>query len=373
MPGMTIQDKKKIRVAVGLSGGVDSAVTAHLLLQEGYRVFGITMQTWDGSVSVLTTERSGCFGPGEIHDIQSARQHAERLGIEHHIIPMAEEYREEILGHFRAEYMAGRTPNPCVRCNRLIKFGGLLRRAAEIGLDFDFFATGHYARVQISPANGRFLLKKGLDARKDQSYFLSHLGQDQLSRCLFPLGELTKVEVRELARQMNWLDLVEKRESQDFIDGGKHDPLFQGCTPRPGAFVDQEGRVLGSHRGIIHYTIGQRKGLGLNTTGEPLYVLRIDEAENTVTVGPREKLLSRRFFARDLNWISIEKPGPEPMRLHARIRQQHQEAPAVVFPPREEGDTGLEVVFDEPQLSITPGQTVVFYDGETVVGAGTIA
>lgn len=365
--------KSKATVAIGMSGGVDSAVTAHLLLKDGYNVVGITMQTWDGSVAVTSTERSGCYGPGEAHDIESARKHAERLGIKHFVIPMLDEFRAEVLDQFRSEYMAGRTPNPCVRCNRTMKFGTLLHKAVEAGINFDYFATGHYARISFNKKTGRHLLLKGVDARKDQSYFLSQLRQDQLAKCMFPLGTLTKTEVKALAREMKWLDLVEKKESQDFVDGGDHSPLFGPCGAKPGQIVDIKGNVLGKHRGIVHYTIGQRKGLGLGGTVEPLYVVKINEASNTVVVGPQEQLLSTAFLVKDLNWIAIPTAPAAELKIKARIRQQHKEAPATVLPPAPKDAPIVKVVFDEPQLAITPGQTAVFYDGDVVVGAGTIA
>jgi tRNA-specific 2-thiouridylase len=358
-------------VAVGMSGGVDSAVAAHLLLREGYRVVGLTMQVWDGSLAMSVPARSACYGPGEAEDIAAARAQASRLGIPHHVIPLAREYSAAVLDYFRREYRSGRTPNPCVTCNHAVKFGFLLERAAAMGIAFDRFATGHYAGVRRDERTGRMLLLRGVDRGKDQSYFLSRLSQSQLARVMFPLGALTKQAVKNLARNQGWADLANKQESQNFIEAKDYGVLFGDEDSRPGPIVDRSGKVLGEHRGIIHYTVGQRRGVGLGGTGEPLYVIRIDACANTLVVGTHDELFSRGLRAAGLNWIGVESAPLEPLRVQAKIRQQHTAADAVVAAEGQKGAT-VAVTFDEPQMSVTPGQTVVFYIEEVVVGSGVI-
>lgn len=355
-------------MAVGLSGGVDSAVAAWLLKRDGWRVMGLTMSIWDGSVPIPDQGLSGCFGPGERRDLEAAREVAARIGIEHRVIPLAEEYKKNVLSYFREEYLAGRTPNPCVRCNQRMKFGLLLEQARAQGLAFDKFATGHYARVRFDEASGRWRLLRGKDQEKDQSYFLSRLRQEQLAELLFPLGELRKGEVKEIARRLGWGDLAEKDESQDFIECENYSVLFQPGDAQPGDFATRAGKVLGRHRGILHYTIGQRKGLGLGGGGTPWYVLEIDAARNRVVVGPREELYARELAAGDLNWVALAGPPENPLRASVQIRQRHRAAAATVSV---EGGR-LHAVFDDPQLAATPGQMAVAYENDAVLVSGAI-
>jgi tRNA-specific 2-thiouridylase len=364
-------DKTNTTVAVGLSGGVDSSVTAYLLQREGYRVIGLTMQIWDGTLPIPDEGRSGCYGPGEARDIEAAQSLAQRLGIPHHIVSLAPEYASEVIGYFRREYSAGRTPNPCVRCNRSMKFGLLLDRAKAQGITFDVFATGHYARVQQDRESDRWILLRAIDRAKDQSYFLSRLSQDQLRQVLFPLGGLTKPEVRTIAREIGWVDVAEKQESQNFIESKNYGVLFSEGEQRPGPIVDTQGRLRGQHRGIVHYTVGQRKGLGLGGTADPLYVVRIEACSNTVVVGQHSDLFLNRLLASDLNWIGRTASPESPLRIQAKIRQQHQEADASLCRASGRQDA-VEVAFEGPQMSITPGQTVVFYDQDQVLGSGII-
>lgn len=356
-------------VAVGLSGGVDSSVAAWLLKRDGWRVTGLTMSIWDGSVAIPDVGISGCFGPGEARDLEAAKEVAARIGIEHRVIDLAEPYKKVVLDYFREEYVAGRTPNPCVRCNQRMKFGFLLEAARAQGVEFEKFATGHYARVRFDEKSGRRQLLRGKDESKDQSYFLSRLKQEQLKDLVFPLGDLHKGEVKELARGLGWRDLAEKDESQDFIECEDYSVLFKKGDAKPGDFTTREGKVLGRHRGIIHYTIGQRKGLELGGGGTPWHVLEIDAARNRVVVGPREALQTRELEAGDVNWIAWSGPPAEPFRCAVQIRQRHRAAPATVTA---KGAGRLAAVFDEPQLSVTPGQIAVFYAGDAALASGVI-
>lgn len=354
---------RKIKVAVGLSGGVDSSAAAALLLEQGYEVVGITMTIWDGSVD-LKGAGDACFGPGEAQDVELASKLCAKLGIEFKEIDLKAEYKKIVLSYFREEYLKGRTPNPCVVCNRNLKFGFLLSRAKELGVGFDFFATGHYARVELNGGIPR--LRKGLDESKDQSYFLHAVKREQLAKTIFPLGSLTKAQVREIARR-HGMEAADKPESQDFISGGSYDVLFQDGDSGPGEIVDLDGAVIGRHKGIINYTVGQRKGLNLSCS-RPMYVVSIDAENNRIVASDEEALSSNCLTASSLNWLSIDAPS-EPTRVKARIRQKHREADATLFPL---SDGGVKVVFDEPQRAVTPGQSAVFYDGDLVLGGGVI-
>ena len=371
-PPLVFLPRAGSRVAVGLSGGVDSAMAAWLLKRAGCEVVALTMLT---GIDVPTAQAGGesgkcrrCHGPGQAQAVEHARRVAERLGIPHVAVPLEKEFREIVLGYFREEYLAGRTPNPCGVCNRQVKFGLLIDRAREMGVVFDGFATGHYARIEPDPATGRPLLMRGADAAKDQSYFLSRLARRQLGQIAFPLGRMTKAEVRALAREAGFGDLADSRESQDFSAGPGHEGLFSDIPIRPGPVMSLDGRVLGRHHGIVFYTIGQRKGLGLGG-GAPLYVVGLDSARDAVIVGPRERLLSGRLIARALNWLAFDRPD-RPVRVRARIRQQHRETGAEVRPL--EREDSAEVVFDRPQMSITTGQIVAFYQDDVVLGSGII-
>lgn len=355
----------RMDIAVGLSGGVDSAVTAALLKAAGHRVRGVIMKIWDGRALDAEPGRHACYGPGEAEDLADAERIAGHLEIPLHVIDLAAEYSEQILARCRREYRAGLTPNPCVHCNRLMKFELIPARLRAAGIPVDRFATGHYARIARDDSRGRLLLLRGVDPEKDQSYFLYQLTQALLSQTLFPLGEMTKDEIRRLARERD-LPVAEKAESQDFVSGG-YGTIF-GSPGRPGPILSAEGAVLGEHRGIEHYTVGQRRGLGI-AHPEPLYVLAIDAERNAVIAGPAEKLHEGELEAVGLNWIAIDDLT-EARRLQARIRYRHRAAPALVEPLAR---GRVRVRFDEPQRAIAPGQAVVFYDGELVVGGGLIA
>jgi tRNA-uridine 2-sulfurtransferase len=355
-------------VAVGLSGGVDSSLAAKLLLDQGYDVIGLTMSIWDGSVPIKEATKSGCFGPGEAEDLKAAADVCQRLGIVHHIIKLQAEYKDNVLDYFCATYLNGKTPNPCLMCNQRLKFGLLPATARAQGLNFDYFATGHYARVEFSERNKRFQLKRAIDLSKDQSYFLSFLSQEQLNGLIFPLGNLTKTETKQLAREAGFADLADKQESQDFLESDDYSVLFEQGTFNSGDIVDIRDRLLGQHRGLIHYTIGQRKNLGIAGQAEPYYVIDIDNINNRLVVGPQRYLYGIICKAALINWVSI-LPPTRPFWTKAKIRLQHEPADCYVMPIN---TTSAEVNFEKPQLSITPGQGIVFYDKDTVFAGAII-
>lgn len=352
-----------VKVAVGMSGGVDSSLTAWLLKSEGHEVIGITMEVYDGAPDGQC-KRYACYGPSETDDVAAAREVARFLGIGHYALDLRREYRETVLDYFTSEYARGRTPNPCVRCNPKIKFGYMLQKARESGIAFERFATGHYARIEYCPEQRRYLLKRGRDPKKDQSYFLYGLNREQLSQLRMPLGGMTKAEVRARAQQIG-LPVAQRPESQDFAEGGDYRALLGPEVFTPGPIQDASGKQLGEHRGIANYTIGQRRGLKI-AYKEPLYVINIDAQNNAVIVGPKKLIFANALLARDLNFLTATPP---PARIAAQIRHNQKAAPAELTLP-EAG--AARVVFDEPQAAVTPGQSVVFYDGETVIGGGVI-
>ena len=357
----------KQRVIVGMSGGVDSSVTAGLLVEQGYDVVGITLNVWPELDGVDENSREdACCALGAVED---ARRVADRLGIRYYVVNFREVFEEKVVEDFVNEYQRGRTPNPCVRCNQFIKFDALLARAALF--DADYVATGHYARVEHDPASGRWNLRKAADPSKDQSYVLYVMTQDRLARALFPLGGLSKQDTRDLAVQWR-LPVANKPESQDicFVPYKRYTEFLERHAPetiREGPIVDTRGRELGRHQGIAFHTIGQRRGLGLQFA-EPRYVTALDAATNTVVVGSIEELMRRECVLEDVNWVKIPEPR-DPIRTRARIRYRAELVPALVCA---ESGARARVVFDEPQRAVTPGQAVVFYDGEFVVGGGTI-
>jgi tRNA-uridine 2-sulfurtransferase len=351
--------KNNKKVIVGMSGGVDSSVAAALLVKQGYSVSGVTMKTWDGG---RVGHSGGCFGPGQMEAIENARRVADILGIAFHVIDLVDEFRGSVLDYFCLQYLSGNTPNPCVRCNRFVKFGVMWEKALAAGIEADFFASGHYAGVEQG-ASGRYLLKKAKDGRKDQSYFLYSLTQQQLARTLFPLGGYLKQEVRQLSMELG-LGLEARKESQDFA-GGDYAALFEGKAV-PGQILDRQGRVLGMHKGIVYFTRGQRRGLDV-ATGEPLYVIDILADSNEVVVGGMEELSTEKQIVHEVNWIALESLG-EPPKVSARIRSSHPGYAAVISQPS--GDE-VSVKYMERQVGAAPGQSIVFYSGDVVVGGGT--
>ena len=353
------------RVVVGMSGGVDSSVAAYLLKEAGYEVIGVTMQIWQER-DVITDEREGgCCGLSAVED---ARRVCMELGIPHYVMNFRKEFERDVIDYFVREYAAGRTPNPCIACNRHVKWEALLHRAVGIGADF--IATGHYARVECL-ANGRYALRASVTAGKDQTYALYNLTQAQLARTLMPVGEYTKEEIRELARRAG-LPVADKPDSQEicFVADGDYAGFIENYMGKkflPGNFVDRQGNVMGRHKGIIHYTVGQRKGLGL-ALKEPAFVLEIRPEENEVVLGYGREIFAKGAMAEGLNFMSREGIV-DGMEVMAKIRYNHKGAPARLYM---RGEDAVYCEFFEQQRAITPGQALVFYEGEYVLGGGTI-
>lgn len=361
-----MRQKNTKKVVVGMSGGVDSSVAACLLKEAGYEVIGVTMQIWQDEEIAVQEENGGCCGLSAVDD---ARRVAAQLEIPYYVMNFKKEFRENVMDYFLKEYLAGRTPNPCIACNRYVKWEALLKRALDIGADY--IATGHYARIFQLP-NGRYTLQTSVTREKDQTYALYNLNQHQLSHTLMPVGGYTKEEIRQLAADKG-LQVAHKPDSQEicFIPDKDYGRFIAENSDRPiptGNFVDEEGKILGTHRGIPYYTIGQRKGLNLSL-GHPVFVKEIRPAANEVVLSDNESLFSKRVTANQLNFMSVEQLEGE-RRVIAKIRYNHKGAPAIVR--MLSGDT-LECIFDEPQRASTPGQALVLYEEDgTVLGGGTI-
>lgn len=346
----TMVDNNKT-IAVGLSGGVDSTLTALLLKEQGYKVIGLSMSIYNKDIPSLKPAGKSCYGPDEKQDIKDIQKWAIDKGIESYIIDLSEEYKQEVLKYFKEAYLSGKTPNPCIMCNQKMKFGLLADKAKEQNIEFDFFATGHYVRLE--KIGDRYALKKAVDEKKDQSYFLYRLTQEQLSRTLFPLGSYTKEQVRQMARERG-LTVADKVDSQDFYGGDYTDLLEQ--APQYGEIVHTSGQVLGSHQGFWHYTIGQRKGLGV-AYSEPLFVVDIDAQNNRVIVGNVNETFTNECFVMDCNWMALKQAPQVPLRVMAKYRSAGFSVPAVIMSV----EGGVNVKFDSPQKSVTRGQSVVFY------------
>ncbi|SHK03793.1 tRNA 2-thiouridine(34) synthase MnmA [Propionispora hippei] len=356
----------KTRVVVAMSGGVDSSLTAALLVRQGYDVIGVTMQIWDKDAPVDDADGRGCCSLTAVDD---ARRVAEKIGIPYYVLNFRQLFEDTVIDYFIKEYSVGKTPNPCIACNRFVKFEGLLNKAK--GLGAEYVATGHYARIQYDTANQRYLLRKGLDTTKDQSYALYHLNQNTLKHFLMPLGEYTKVQTREMAKEIG-LAVANKPDSQEicFIPDDDYKGYLEEKVPqalKPGNIVDVEGRVVGRHKGLPLYTVGQRKGLGL-AVGKPLYVVALDTKRNEVVVGSDQDVFGSSLIAGDLNFITMDDLQA-PLEVTAKIRYGTREAGAIVSPLP---NGRVYVQFAEKQRAITPGQSVVFYDGDIVIGGGII-
>lgn len=373
---MNPQSKKK--VVIGMSGGVDSSMAAALLLDEGYEVIGVTMQMWKSSSSCgseLDTPGDCC----SISAIDDARRVAHQLGIPHYVLNFRASFEEKVVQYFVASYLRGETPNPCMACNRYLKFGELLQKAQ--GLGAEYVATGHYAKIRQAPDSRRFVLEQGADTSKDQSYALYMLTQDQLAHTLFPLGQYRKEDIRKMARERGLNVVADKPDSQEicFVPDDNYAGFIEKRALgqiHPGYFVDREGKVLGRHQGLIYYTIGQRKGLGI-TFGKPMFVIGFNPAHNEVILGESAEVYARELWAKDLNWMMISNLT-EPLKVKVKIRYKANAAEAVIYPEADvmddfgETKKRVRVVFTEAQRAITPGQAVVFYNEARIVGGGTI-
>lgn len=362
----------KMKILVGMSGGVDSSVAALVLKSQGHEVIGATMSIWsdekrkrlDKGLKNVTSCKDACYGPNEKEDIEEARKIAQKIGIPYYVFDCSKEYEKIVLDNFKDEYLSGRTPNPCIRCNSMIKFDVLPLLARQSGLDFDKFATGHYANVEFDSAQNRYILKKGINPKKDQSYFLYKLKQRQLENIILPLGSHEKDEIRAIAKDFG-LKVFDKPDSQDFYNGDYNELLE--VTPKKGNIVDKDGNILGSHDGIWNYTIGQRKGLGIAYSA-PLYVIELNKERNEVVVGERNDTFNDSLVAVDLNWVSIPKLDKE-IKATAKVRSAQIPTDVTVIP---NDDGSVLVKFDNMQSSLTKGQSVVFYQDDVLLGGGII-
>lgn len=356
------QGRMNNRVLIAMSGGVDSGVAAKIMRDRGFDCVGCTMNLYDNETAGLCSSRTCC----SLDDVEDARSAAYRLGMPYYVFNFKEDFREAVIERFVSAYKSGKTPNPCIDCNRYMKFGKLFDRARVLGCGH--VVTGHYARIEEE--DGKYVLKKGIDGTKDQSYVLYAMTQQQLAHTFFPLGSMRKSEVRAIAAEAGFIN-AQKPDSQDicFVPDGDYAAAIERFSGKsePGDFVDTQGRVLGTHRGIVHYTVGQHRGLGLNHH-EALYVCRIDAGKNTVVLGRKPELFSREADVAEFNWISGEAPN-KPVSCRVKMRYRSPEQPAIA---EAGGDGTVHITFGEPQRAICPGQAAVLYDGDTVLGGGVI-
>ncbi len=355
-----------MKALIAMSGGVDSSVAAKLMQDAGYDCIGCNMKLYNNPDAGYCSTKTCC----SLSDVEDARSVCARLGMPFYVFNYTEEFKHDVMEKFARSYTLGHTPNPCIDCNKFLKFGALYQRARELGCDC--VVTGHYARIRKNETTGKYELLKALDPKKDQSYVLYNLTQEQLAHTCFPLGGYHKTHTREIAEENGFIN-SHKPDSQDicFVPNGQYTDAVQRILdyrPQPGPFLDLEGNVIGQHRGIIYYTLGQHKHLGLNQPDFPLYVVKIDPKKNAIVVGPSEALFNRKASVGEANWISGEVPAG-PVRCQVKVRYRQDAQPATVTPT---GKDTFTIQFDEPQRAITPGQAAVLYDGEVVLGGGTI-
>lgn len=376
-------------VVVGLSGGVDSTLTAYMLKSRGCNVIGVTMALWDDSFPPLKDSdgnlkavKDACFGPGEVDDIEECKRFCSKYGIEYHVIDVKEQYKKEVIEYFKSEYRLGRTPNPCIRCNRMIKFGALLQGVEKLGIKYDYFCTGHYAKI-VRPDEGVFgsdvrpaMIATATDVSKDQTYFIYRVPSSVLEKVRFPLALMKKKDVFALAKEAG-LEAAERSESQDFISSEYFDLLFADRPSVPGDIIDLDGHVIGKHRGIEHYTIGQRRGLDV-AVGYPVYVHSIDAKNNVVVLAPNAALDSEGLIADDFVWAGDVEPN-ESLNAMVKIRLASRPVPAKIeryTPPADDAfhyhGNVWKITFESPQRAIAPGQSVVLYNDGLILGGGII-
>ena len=355
------------KVMIGMSGGVDSSVAAYLLKKQGYDVIGVTMKLWQDDDDELIENEGGCCSLAAVED---ARKVAEKIGIPFYVLNFRDVFKEKVIDYFIDEYLNGRTPNPCIACNKHIKFDDFYKKARQIGCDY--VATGHYAKIEKDEDTGRYYLKKSVTDKKDQTYALYNMTQEQLEHTLLPIGDYEKDKVREIAKEMG-MDVYNKPDSQEICfvkdnDYANYVKKHSNKRIEEGYFVDTKGNVLGKHKGIINYTIGQRKGLGI-AFGKPMFVLDINAKKNTVILGSNEDIFNKELIATDVNLISVDEIK-EPLRVQAKIRYSAKPADATVY---KHGENSIKIVFDQAQRAMTKGQSVVMYDKDIVVGGGIIS
>ena len=356
---------EKKKVVVGMSGGVDSSVAAWLLKNQGYDVIGVTMQIWQDEEEAAMEEHGGCCGLSAVDD---ARRVAAALDIPYYVMNFKKEFKENVIDYFIDDYLHGRTPNPCIACNRYVKWESLLKRSLDIGAEY--IATGHYARVE-KLSNGRYAIRNSATAAKDQTYALYNLTQDQLSKTLMPVGEYTKDQIRAMADEIGLL-VAHKPDSQDicFVSDGDYASYIEENSDAkitPGNFVLSDGTVVGKHKGIIHYTVGQRKGLGI-AFGEPRYVIRLDVPKNQVVLGTLDELMTKEVLFDDINYMSVSDIN-EPVKVTGKVRYSAKDVPCTLYPAK---DGVMKAVFEEPVRAATPGQAAVFYKDGCIVCGGSI-